>query len=98
MENFQDQPLPPGVQFLPNYSLNSAQTLQYPNAPPYYDIQQGTLTLITPEAINSTSSNTTSTECSVVQFNNARDIDAAAQDAVLREQVCIPCVCLQFSF
>lgn len=29
---------------------------------------------------------------SVVQLSNARDIDAAAQDAVLREQVCIPCI------
>lgn len=33
---------------------------------------------------------------SMVQLNNARDIDAAAQDAVLREQVCIHC--LRFLF
>lgn len=34
----------------------------------------------------------TSMNYSVVQLNNARGIDATAQDAVLREQVCIDCV------
>lgn len=40
----------------------------------------------------------TSTNCSVVQLNNECNSDAAAQDAVLREQVCIPYVYVFFIF
>lgn len=41
-----------------------------------------------------------STKCSNVQIqlSSACDIDAAAQDAVLREQVCISCICNLFLY
>ncbi|KAI4300939.1 hypothetical protein L6164_034265 [Bauhinia variegata] len=102
MENFQDQPLPPGVHSWPNYSSSSAPSLQsfpgsvQPYEPHYNSNYSGSYHIdgkfhesnvnLPQKVSESVQVAQTPTECSRVQSNNVSDIDIAAQDAVLHEQ------------
>ena len=103
MENSQDQPLPPGVPSWPNYA-HAAPSPQYPFPP--NNLQQGTLphyafpipnsNLAQNTRVNDatvTVSNSIASNNYGAHFNGSHDIDVAAQDAVLREQVCCYLLC-----
>ncbi|QCE03074.1 polyglutamine-binding protein 1 [Vigna unguiculata] len=93
MENSQDQPLPPGVPSWPNYA-HAAPSPQYPfppNAPNnlQQEINPSNSNLIVNTRVDDatvTVSNNIASNYYGAQFNGSRDIDIAAQDAVLREQ------------
>ncbi|XP_047182224.1 uncharacterized protein LOC124848562 isoform X2 [Vigna umbellata] len=93
MENSQDEPLPPGVPSWPNYAL-AAPSPQYPfppNAPNnlQHEINPSNSNLTVNTRVDDatvTVSNNIASNYYGAQFNGSRDIDIAAQDAVLREQ------------
>ncbi|XP_014514287.1 uncharacterized protein LOC106772409 isoform X2 [Vigna radiata var. radiata] len=93
MENSQDQPLPPGVPSWPNYA-HAVPSPQYPFPPNASDNLQheinpsnSNLTVNTRvDDATVTVSNSIASNYYGAQFNGSRDIDIAAQDAVLREQ------------
>ncbi|XP_052731292.1 uncharacterized protein LOC108326172 isoform X2 [Vigna angularis] len=93
MENSQDEPLPPGVPSWPNYAL-AAPSPQYPfppNAPNnlQHEIRPSNSNLTVNTRVDDatvTVSNNIASNYYGAQFNGSRDIDIAAQDAVLREQ------------
>jgi len=103
MENSQDQPLPPGVPSWPNYA-HAAPSPQYPfppNAPNnlQQEINPSNSNLIVNTRVDDatvTVSNNIASNYYGAQFNGSRDIDIAAQDAVLREQVCCYPLCKFF--
>lgn len=100
MENSQDQPLPPGVPSWPNYA-HAVPSPQYPFPPNASDNLQheinpsnSNLTVNTRvDDATVTVSNSIASNYYGAQFNGSRDIDIAAQDAVLREQVCCYLLC-----
>lgn len=100
MENSEDEPLPPGVPSWPNYAHGTlshyALTSEaIPNVKPtmhqeQIDPSNSNLAQNTrlDDATVTVSNNTASN-----YYNGSRDIDIAAQDAVLREQVCCYLLC-----